>query len=120
MTRRLSHRRIGWRLHRDPRGRQMLVVFRPIAGRVSSGRSRLGAQAMDRRWPAPDSQPSASEAAAAAKEAARPMRLPKGITLRITLLGWLVTLVTLAVFVTVIIPEQKREFELSLESKARA
>ena len=47
------------------------------------------------------------------------MRLPKGITLRITLLGWLVTLVTLAVFVTVIIPEQKREFELSLESKAR-
>ena len=47
------------------------------------------------------------------------MRLPKGITLRITLLGWLVTLVTLAVFIMVIIPEQKREFELSLESKAR-
>jgi len=47
------------------------------------------------------------------------MRLPKGITLRITLLGWLVTLVTLGVFVMVIIPEQKREFELSLESKAR-
>jgi signal transduction histidine kinase len=47
------------------------------------------------------------------------MRLPKGITLRITLLGWMVTLVTLAVFVVVIIPEQKREFELSLESKAR-
>ena len=47
------------------------------------------------------------------------MSLPKGITLRITLLGWLVTLVTLGVFVTVIIPEQKREFELSLESKAR-
>lgn len=46
-------------------------------------------------------------------------RLPKGITLRITLLGWSVTLVTLAVFVMVIIPEQKREFELSLESKAR-
>jgi two-component system NtrC family sensor kinase len=47
------------------------------------------------------------------------MRLPKGITLRITLLGWVVTLVTLGVFVTAIIPEQKREFELSLESKAR-
>jgi signal transduction histidine kinase len=47
------------------------------------------------------------------------MHLPKGITLRITLLGWMVTLVTLAIFVTVIIPEQKREFELSLESKAR-
>jgi signal transduction histidine kinase/HAMP domain-containing protein len=47
------------------------------------------------------------------------MHLPKGITLRITLLGWMVTLVTLAVFVMVIVPEQKREFELSLESKAR-
>ncbi|MCX6621234.1 MAG: PAS domain-containing protein [Acidobacteria bacterium] len=47
------------------------------------------------------------------------MHLPKGITLRITLLGWLVTLVTLALFVVVIVPEQKREFELSLESKAR-
>jgi len=47
------------------------------------------------------------------------MRLPKGITLRITLLGWMVTLLTLAVFVMVIIPEQKREFELGLESKAR-
>ena len=47
------------------------------------------------------------------------MRFPTGIALRITLLGWLVTLVTLGVFVTVIVPEQKREFELSLESKAR-
>lgn len=47
------------------------------------------------------------------------MRIPKGITLRITLLGWLVTLVTLGVFVMVIVPEQKREFERSLESKAR-
>lgn len=47
------------------------------------------------------------------------MHMPKGITLRITLLGWLVTLVTLAVFVMVIVPEQKREFELGLESKAR-
>jgi signal transduction histidine kinase len=47
------------------------------------------------------------------------MRLPKGIALKITLLGWMVTLVTMAVFVTMIIPEQKREFELGLESKAR-
>jgi signal transduction histidine kinase len=47
------------------------------------------------------------------------MRLPKGITLRITLLGWLVGLVTLGVFIMVIVPEQKREFERSLESKAR-
>lgn len=44
---------------------------------------------------------------------------PTGITWRITLLGWLVTLVTLAVFVLVLVPEQKREFERSLESKAR-
>lgn len=48
------------------------------------------------------------------------MHMPKGITLRITLLGWLVTLVTLAVFVMVIVPEQKREFEFGLESKARS
>jgi len=47
------------------------------------------------------------------------MRLPKGITLRITLLGWMVTLITLGVFIMVIVPGQKREFELSLESKAR-
>ena len=47
------------------------------------------------------------------------MRFPKGIALRITLLGWLVTLITLGVFIMVIVPEQKHEFELSLESKAR-
>ena len=47
------------------------------------------------------------------------MRLLKGVALRITLLGWMVTLVTLGVFVAVIVPQQKREFELSLESKAR-
>jgi signal transduction histidine kinase len=46
------------------------------------------------------------------------MRFWKGITLRITLLGWMVTLVTLGVFVLVIVPEQKHEFELGLESKA--
>jgi two-component system, NtrC family, sensor kinase len=45
--------------------------------------------------------------------------LPKGITLRITLLTWVVTLTTLGIFVIVIVPEQKREFELSLESKAK-
>jgi len=42
------------------------------------------------------------------------MNFPTGITLRITLLGWMVTLVTLGVFVTVIVPEQKHEFQLSL------
>lgn len=47
------------------------------------------------------------------------MRAPKGIALRITLLGWMVTLVTLAIFVLASVPEQKREFEMSLESKAR-
>jgi signal transduction histidine kinase len=49
------------------------------------------------------------------------MRLthPRGITLRITLLGWAVTLLTLGVFALVIIPEQRKEFELALESKAR-
>jgi two-component system NtrC family sensor kinase len=47
------------------------------------------------------------------------MSLPKGIALRITLLGWMVTLLTLCVFVLVIVPEQKREFELGLDSKAR-
>ena len=46
------------------------------------------------------------------------MNFPKGIALRITLLGWMVTLLTLAVFVIAIVPEQKREFEMSLESKA--
>ena len=46
------------------------------------------------------------------------MRSWNGITLRITLLGWMVTLVTLALFIIVIVPEQKREFELGLESKA--
>jgi len=45
--------------------------------------------------------------------------LPKGITLRITLVGWLVTLVTLGVFVVVLVPDQKREFEIGLDSKAR-
>jgi len=47
------------------------------------------------------------------------VRAPKSITLRITLLGWLVTLATLTVFVMAIIPEQKREFALGLQSKAR-
>jgi signal transduction histidine kinase len=47
------------------------------------------------------------------------IRAPQGITVRITLLGWLVTLATLGVFVMVIVPEQKREFSLGLESKAR-
>jgi len=47
------------------------------------------------------------------------MKVFKGITLRVALLGWLVTLVTLAVFVVVIIPQQESEFQKNLESKAR-
>jgi len=43
-----------------------------------------------------------------------------GITLRIALLAWLITLITVSVFVTVIIPEQKRTFLENLESKASA
>lgn len=42
------------------------------------------------------------------------------ITLRTALLSWLVTIVTLLIFVTAIIPEQKRTFELNLRSKAQA
>lgn len=42
------------------------------------------------------------------------------ITLRTALLSWLVTLVTLLIFITAIIPEQKRTFELNLRSKAQA
>ena len=44
---------------------------------------------------------------------------PRGITLRITLLGWAVTLLTLGVFAMIIVPEQKREFGMALESKAQ-
>ena len=42
-----------------------------------------------------------------------------GITLRTTLLSWLVTISTLLIFVIVIIPQQKRTFLENLESKAR-
>jgi two-component system, NtrC family, sensor kinase len=41
-----------------------------------------------------------------------------GIALRTTLLSWLVTSVTLLIFVTAIIPQQKRTFEENLRSKA--
>lgn len=41
-----------------------------------------------------------------------------GLTVRSALVCWLVTLVTLLIFVTVIIPEQKRTFLENLESKA--
>jgi sensor histidine kinase regulating citrate/malate metabolism len=43
-----------------------------------------------------------------------------GITLRIALLAWLITLVTVSIFVTVIIPEQKQTFLENLESKANS
>ncbi len=42
-----------------------------------------------------------------------------GITLRTALLSWLVSIVTLLIFVSVIIPQQKRTFLENLESKAR-
>jgi PAS domain S-box-containing protein len=42
-----------------------------------------------------------------------------GITLRTALWSWVVTLVTLAVFAVVIIPQQRRIFLENLESKAR-
>ncbi len=41
-----------------------------------------------------------------------------GITRRIALLAWSITLVTVSIFVTVIIPEQKRIFVENLDSKA--
>ncbi|MBL9127058.1 MAG: HAMP domain-containing protein, partial [Verrucomicrobiales bacterium] len=43
-----------------------------------------------------------------------------GITGRIALLSWLVTVTTLLVFVAVLIPQQKRTFLENLESKAHA
>lgn len=42
-----------------------------------------------------------------------------GITVRIALLAWLVTLVTLAIFMAAIIQEQKRSYLANLASKAR-
>ena len=47
------------------------------------------------------------------------LHLPKGIAVRISLLSWLVTIVTLLIFVTAIIPEQKRDLQEALFSKAR-
>jgi signal transduction histidine kinase len=43
---------------------------------------------------------------------------PTGITRRITLLAWSVTLGTLAIFVSIILPEQKRDLRTQLQSKA--
>ena len=43
-----------------------------------------------------------------------------GITTRTTLLAWTVTLGTLGIFVVIIVPEQKRDLQVGLESKARA
>jgi len=42
-----------------------------------------------------------------------------GITARTTLLAWTVTLVTLGIFVVILIPEQKRDLQDALESKAQ-
>jgi signal transduction histidine kinase len=42
-----------------------------------------------------------------------------GITGRTTLLAWTITLATLSIFVIIIVPEQKRDLQAGLESKAR-
>jgi signal transduction histidine kinase/HAMP domain-containing protein len=42
-----------------------------------------------------------------------------GITARTTMLAWTITLATLAIFVVVIIPEQKHDLQVGLESKAQ-
>ena len=49
---------------------------------------------------------------------ANAIRSPKGITLRIAVLAWLVTLFTMGLFVVALIPEQKRDLQEALESKA--
>lgn len=43
---------------------------------------------------------------------------PTGITRRITLLAWSVTLTALAIFVSILIPEQKRNLRVQLDSEA--
>jgi signal transduction histidine kinase len=48
-----------------------------------------------------------------------PYRPGRGIARRIALLSWLVTIVTLVIFVVAIIPEQKRIYLENLKSKAR-
>jgi len=45
--------------------------------------------------------------------------LPTGIAVRLFALAWLVSILTLAIFVAAIIPEQKRDLEGALASKAR-
>jgi signal transduction histidine kinase len=47
------------------------------------------------------------------------LHFPGGIAVRISVLSWLVTIITLLIFVTAIIPEQKRDLQEALFSKAR-
>jgi signal transduction histidine kinase len=49
----------------------------------------------------------------------RKLALPRGIGVRISALSWLVTLLTLAIFATAIIPAQKKDLLAALSSKAR-
>lgn len=50
---------------------------------------------------------------------ARDMNLnPKGITIRIAVLAWLLTLLTMSLFVFTVVPQQKRDLQNALESKA--
>jgi PAS domain S-box-containing protein len=45
--------------------------------------------------------------------------IPRGITLRITVLSWMITLLTLTIFVTASVPETRRDLQDGLRSKAR-
>ncbi len=47
------------------------------------------------------------------------LRTPRSVTARISGLSWTIALCSLAIFVAASIPEQKREFEENLRSKAR-
>ena len=67
----------------------------------------------------PYASPPANPAAQPARPASSAL-IMGGITRRVALLSWFVTLLTLVVFVTAIIPEQKRIFRQNLESKARS
>ena len=54
-----------------------------------------------------------------ARAGRRLYRIPKGVTARTSLLSWLITLSTLAIFVTASVPGQKRDLLDGLKSKAR-
>jgi signal transduction histidine kinase len=69
--------------------------------------------------PRPQAIPGAVGAAGAARGPDDRSKRRQGIARRIALLSWMITIVTLVVFVWVIIPEQKSTYVGTLESKAR-